>query len=212
MKESGPRTKTKRFSIAIALILALAIAIPVLALILDATAANSFQTINGIYVYQQGFGAAGSGNIDAILRVQANNTESGYNTDGTLEFDTKSGTWTHSILLSAVPQVTINGVTYREFALDINESSEPINLTELQLFTAASGSLTGYVAAPPSIGGATTLVYDLDSNEDNTIQLLRFFSGSGETDYAFYIPDSYFSGGANCDFQDVGCTLYVYLI
>src|SRR4029077_18801416 len=65
--------------------------------------------------------AAGSGNIDSFVRVQASGTEQGYNTSfRPLQFnETTSATFTHDLALSAVPVVLINGVTYREFLLDI---------------------------------------------------------------------------------------------
>ena len=55
-------------------------------------------------------GAAGSGVFSSFVRVQADGTEAGYNTDGTLQFDTKSGSFTHSMLLSNIPVVTVGGV------------------------------------------------------------------------------------------------------
>src|SRR5690242_2645183 len=37
---------------------------------------------------------SGTGNIQPFVRVQNNGTEQGYNTSGTIQFDTKTGTWT----------------------------------------------------------------------------------------------------------------------
>ena len=48
------------------------------------------------------------------MRIQNDPTESGYNTNGLLEFNTKSGTFTHAIQLGAIPLV--NG--YRQFTLE----------------------------------------------------------------------------------------------
>ena len=165
--------------------LAMVFAVPVLAAFLNVIPDGSLGTINNAVFYQYVIdGSGGTGNLDSFLRLQANGTQTGYNTDGTLEFDSKPGTFTHSLKLSQVPQAEINGIAYRAFILDINQTSpDPeIDLTELQLFTAATGNLSVYSTIPsPNIGGATTLVYNLDSNEDNTVQMEMKDSGSGKT-------------------------------
>ena len=207
--------KTRRALLGI--VLAMVFAVPVLAAFLNVIPDGSLGTINNAVFYQYVIdGSGGTGNLDSFLRLQANGTQTGYNTDGTLEFDSKPGTFTHSLKLSQVPQAEINGIAYRAFILDINQTSpDPeIDLTELQLFTAATGNLSVYSTIPsPNIGGATTLVYNLDSNEDNTVQMEMKDSGSGKTDYVVYIPDSAFAAGPECDFGEpnAGCPLYVYL-
>src|SRR5207248_11515504 len=53
--------------------------------------------------------SSGTGTFSSFVRVQGSPTEKGYNTDATgagTEFDTKSGTWTHSIKVSDIPVVT----------------------------------------------------------------------------------------------------------
>lgn len=72
--------------------------------------------------------------------------EQGYNTSDPLQFDEKSGIWTHDLLFSAAPIVTLNNVKYLEFALDIaepdadnaNQSKSLLSLDQLQLFVSAS--------------------------------------------------------------------------
>ena len=193
----------------LALLLAATTVLPALAASYDLSAAGSSATINGaIFLQWDPDSSAGTGNFNSFLRIQKNGTERGYNTDGTLEFDTKTGTWTHALLLSAVPTVDIGGTLYREFQLDIDQTgADPLlSLDELQLFTASSNTLTGYSAGPPpSIGGGTTLVYNLDADEvgnyvDNTVTLNYSLAGSGRADYIVLIPDSLFGSG-----------LYVYL-
>ena len=67
----------------------------------------------------------GTGYIDPFLRLQARNQEQGYNTSAPFHLDQKKpDNFTHDLLLSKVPLKTINGVQYREFFLDINESNE----------------------------------------------------------------------------------------
>ena len=49
--------------------------------------------------------ASGTGLFDPFVRLQGSPTEKGYNTDGAVEFDTKTGTWTHAIKVNAIPVV-----------------------------------------------------------------------------------------------------------
>src|SRR6478672_8205047 len=89
----------------------------------DLTTPGATVTINGA-IFQQGSVVSGTGQFSSFLRIHAKGTEYGYNTD---EFphpplDIQPGPqWTHSVLLSAVPVFTIDGVTYYQFMLDINE-------------------------------------------------------------------------------------------
>src|SRR3989338_1858801 len=93
------------------------------ALALDLSAAGSSGFVNGAFFSRTVAQGSGTGNIDPFVRIQENGSEKGYNTDGTLEFDTKPGTWTHSLLLSSVPIVNIVGTAYYEFLLDAAEPS-----------------------------------------------------------------------------------------
>lgn len=132
--------------------------------------------------------STGTGVIESFLRIQANDYENGYNTDGALEFDTKTGTWTHSISITDIPLVTLGGVDYREFGLDINQSEPYLSLVDLELYIAASGSLTGY----PTFGGNATQVFDLGTGN----QVLLNYDlnpGSGAGDLFVYIPNSVFT-------------------
>src|SRR5262249_29739895 len=47
--------------------------------------------------------ASGTGLFDPFVRLQGTPTEKGYNTNGAVQFDTKSGTWTHAIKVNAIP-------------------------------------------------------------------------------------------------------------
>jgi hypothetical protein len=158
-------------------------------------------TINGAFFTRADPQGTGSGNIQSFVRLQGNGTEQGYNTDGTLEFDTKSGTWTHSLAITDVPIVKLDGVDYREFLLDIDEGgatkSRYLSLDSMQIYLANSGSLTGY----PSLG---TKIFDLDTPvADNWILLdATLRSGSGSGDMFAYIPNSLF---------DVQAVTHVYL-
>ena len=107
----------------------------------DLSTAGAQGTVNGALFQQGSVQPAGSGVIDAFVRIHGlggAGTEQGYNTDARpLQFDeNKSPTFTRSIQLSDVPEVTIGGVAYRVFLLDINQkSSQPlVSLDQLRLF------------------------------------------------------------------------------
>jgi hypothetical protein len=139
--------------------------------------------------------------IDSFLRTQESTFEKGYNTDGTLEFDTKGGAFTHSLLLSDVPTVTISGTVYREFLLDTNETGGKIgallSLDVLKFYVDSSNTLTGY---PGSFG---PVAWDMDGAGDVVVQMdNNLNSGSGSGDMLMYVPSSAFGADE---------TKYVYL-
>ncbi len=123
----------------------------------------------------------GTGVFNPFVRIQNKGTEKGYNTDGTLEFDTKQGqtggkNWTHSLKLGDIP-VSTNGDI--QLLLDINQSqggnNRFLSLDVMKIFLADSGSLDNYGS------GLGTLIYDLGDNwvkMDNTL----FGPGSGTGD------------------------------
>lgn len=180
---------------------------------LDLTSTGDSGFING--AYYQAFGPAnvGTGVLDPFVRIQETGSgdgiEEGYNTDGTVQFDTKSDPHTHSITLAEVPIVGVDtdgdgtaDALYREFLLDLNENhSDPDNLLsldELQIFLAAPGSTsqipTTFTGGVLDITG--TLVYRLDGAGDDFAMLnadLSSGSGSG-LDLFTYIPNSLFTG------------------
>ena len=167
---------------------------------IDLTTLGSSGTANGGIFEQFSPRSTGTGVIDSFLRTQANGTEKGYNTDGTLEWDTKTGIFTHSLLLSDVPTVTISGTVYREFLLDTNETGgggSELTLDVLKFYVDASNTLTGY---PGSFG---PVAWDLDGVADNNILMdNNLNSGSGSGDMLAYIPSAAFGADE---------TKYVYL-
>jgi hypothetical protein len=140
----------------------------------------------------------GTGHIDPFLRLQSSGvatTTEGYNTSARpFEFDEKNPLgFTHDLLLSDVGVFAIEGVEYREFLLDINESSgrdrETVSLDRLMIFEAPAGGRTGF----PFLG---TLVYDLDAGGiDRWIKLdYSLNHGSGSGDMASYVRADLFTG------------------
>jgi len=161
----------------------------------DLTTLGSTAEINDAWFYQYDpDSSTGTGLIQSFVRIQATGSESGYNTDWRpVQFDElTSATFTHSLLLSDVPIVNIDGVDYREFLLDINENSggshELLSLDILKLYTADTGDLHDYA----SWG---TPLYDMDELADNWITLdYNLNAGSGGGDMLAYIPNDLFAG------------------
>jgi len=149
-------------------------------LTVDLTAGGSVQLSNGaVLVSNSNVTTVGTGVIDSFLRVQANGTEQGFNTDanvnnltcpsfnGTTACDDKAGNFTHSVLTSDFGQITnplIGGVTYTgtyvRFLLDVNEnrggSNELITLDQVSLYNGTS-------ASPTSLAAAGTNTFNLSS-------------------------------------------------
>ena len=145
----------------------------------------------------------GTGYIDPFLRLQDNGIEEGYNTSKQpYQLDQKDPiNYTHDLLLSAVPVKTIDGVQYREFFLDINESKSANNrllsLDELRIYLSPTGMLDSYNSTTKKLNGLTA-IYDLDSGADNWIKLdYSLNHGSGSGDMVAYIPNSLFTGAGS---------------
>jgi len=176
--------------------------------IVDLTTAGTSGTINEAIFQQWDGQPTGTGVFKPFVRIQhdsppASGSEAGYNTDGVIEFETKDDgghNWTHSLLLSVVPIITIDGTDYREFALDLNQNSggtgSLLSLDDLKLYLEATPDLTGW---PDNF---SLPIYDLDLGDDNWIKLdYDLNHGSGSGDMLAYIPDSLF----------IGSNPYVYL-
>ena len=104
--------------------------------------------------------------------------------------------YTHDLQLSAVPVKTIDGVQYRQFFLDINESANHpyLSLDELRIYLSPTGNLSSYNASNKKLNGLTA-IYDLDAGGDNYVKLnYSLNSGSGQGDMVAYIPNSLFTG------------------
>jgi hypothetical protein len=156
--------------------------------------------------YRTDLQPTGTGVIQPFVRIQAKPTEKGYNTDGVIEFDTKDnpGNWTHSITLSQVPIVNIGGIDYREFVLDINESTSQNNrflsMNEFEVYTSNTNILSSFNTATHTfgspVGNITSLVYDMDASGDKLVRMdYSLASGSGSGDMFVYVKSSLFGAG-----------------
>ncbi|HSF82926.1 MAG TPA: hypothetical protein VLA49_16950 [Anaerolineales bacterium] len=158
------------------------------------------------------YGASGSGVFNPFVRLQGNDKKTtdqkGYNTDGTREFDTKAGTWTHSILLSEIPTVLVGDNVYWEFWSDINDSdSTPlISLDDFELYLTDDPNLSGY-----PFTGFADLIYDYTAaNNGDYILINDVNQGSGRGDLRYLVPVSD-TGVDNCDYGNPACTTYLVL-
>lgn len=139
--------------------------------------------------------SSGTGIFDPFVRLQGSPAESGYNTNGTLEFESKAGKWTHAIKVSAIPIVDCDGPTLPdgtgtgtalcwELFVDINEgnNSKQISLNEVEIWYTTNEFLTDYA----NFGTApnTSLVYDFSGE----ILINDVNQGSGRGDLAYLIP------------------------
>jgi uncharacterized surface anchored protein len=165
----------------------------------DLTTLGASGSINGAIFQQSDPQPTGCGVVHDFLRIQAHSAsfEQGYNTDARpLQFDEKtSATFTHSIQLSDVPVVLVNGIAYREFLLGVNQShSSPLlSLDKLQIFLGNNGSLTGYNASTGTLAGLTA-IYDMNAGGGgNWVALNSALShGNGSGDMYLLVPDRLF--------------------
>jgi len=153
----------------------------------------------------------GTGYIDSFLRIQQNGWEQGYNTSARpVEADIQvkiDPNFTRNLTLGEVGTKVINGVTYREFFLDVNEPAATngqknyITLDQLEIYQSNTASLNDYSGTPNNGsgslagGGTSTKIYDMDAAGDSYVQLdyLVKGNGSGSSDMVFYLADSLFT-------------------
>lgn len=197
-------TALKRHFLSFAAIAALCVPAVASATTLDVSGAGASGSINTLVVDHVDLAtSSGTGTFDPFVRIQGNNSEQGFNTSGTVRFDTKSGTWTTDLLLSDLPVVIFGGTSYLEFALDLGEPggdgspNSLLDVTEAQVFVSPTGGQSpttfGTLHGGDILDIAGSLVYDLDSNGDNRMVILGdTTSGNGRIDYLFYLPASLF--------------------
>ena len=155
-------------------------------------------------------GSTGTGVIDSFLRVQNDGTESGHNTGGNPVGDEKGGGFTTNLQMNEIPISVIGGVTYFEFLLDINQTSDSlIALNNVQICTSSTADLVSPdVIAGPDKGANTcpggTPKYTMGTWNNGTDYILMdatfVGSGSGAGDLFMYVPTSAFAGVAATDY------------
>lgn len=172
---------------------------PLCADTIDLTTAGSDGWLDNAYFLQiDPDSPMGTGVINAFLGIKGNKTtiEKGYNTSGSLEFDTLGGVHTRELLLSEVPEVTFGATVYREFVLDINENISAegryLTLIDLRIFVADTGDISGY---PQNFPAPIYQMDDLTAGppRDHSILLdASLDTGSGGGDMLAFIPSDLF--------------------
>ena len=148
--------------------------------------------------------AVQTSDFDTFLQLKNAGTEEGYNTDARPFQLNQVGdlTVTRSLKLADVPVVNIGGTNYRQFFLDVNETTKnpQITLEELRVYVAEAGNLTGYNTKTKSLSGLGP-IWDMDGAGNVSVKInAQLNAGTGMGDAYVYIPSSFF-----------GSSTYVYL-
>ena len=190
--------KHLRWASAVAGVVAALLSAPASAVVTLNLTAGGTGTLNGAIFTTTDSQSTGTGVIQSFVRMGSNELiEQGYNTSARPLFydENNSPNFTRDLPLSAVPIVTIGGLQYREFLLDINQTgADPfLSLDKIQIFVQSSGGRSGAITG----AAFTNKVYDLDFGTDNGI-LLDYSdnSGSGSGDMFAYIRNDLFVGGS----------------
>jgi len=142
------------------------------------------------------------GQFLTFLQVQAANVEEGYNTDASPPYQLNQTGTTHSLKLVDVPIVNIGGTDYRQFMVDVNETTKnpQVTLEEMRIYVAEAGNLTGYNAKNRTLSGNGP-IWDMDGAGNVSVKLnAQLNAGTGMGDAFVYIPSAFF-----------GTSTYVYV-
>jgi uncharacterized repeat protein (TIGR01451 family) len=159
--------------------------------LIDLTGTNSQATLNNGAIFQWVDPTnAGTGTYDPFLSTSSKDGEAeGFNRDSSTDYLDVNHQRTTSLLFSSLPVKVINGITYYEFRVDLNESGDLIALNELKLYkSTAPATLADFNNTTDELGAGFTKVVDLDAATDTTLKLDAHGSGSGTDDYALYVP------------------------
>jgi hypothetical protein len=195
--------------------LALLLCTPALAradFIYDLRVSGSSATINGAVLTTDETQPLGTGH-DEFLGIQGTGTAQpqveGYNTGGTLQFDTQPGAHTDPLAVSGLALLPGD---YYGFLLDIDQTGVDsfLSLDRLEIYLGDAPDLTGFAsggaAANPSAPGTNTtgfgshsiLVYNMDFGTPAAVLLdydngITGPGGSGVGDMLLFVPKSAFA-------------------
>jgi hypothetical protein len=154
-------------------------------------------------IYTQGSFGSGTGVFPAFSRVQQNGNEEGMSTTANILNNTSDNTHNFSILKSDLGIVTVGGVQYYQFNVDINEAggqqgNQFLSLDDLEIWTQdaaidADGNATVY----PPPGGV--LRYDLSATGTRILMDYSLATGSGTSDVTVLIPISLLAADLGSD-------------
>ena len=165
----------------------------------DITPSGSFVNIGGVIFTDAVNTGSGTGNYNTFLAISDNDgIEEGFNSDDTPPIDDSNENIdhakTHTVKLSDLVIVTVDGVQYYEFRVDLNESnSDPnaqISLDQFKLYSSANGGITDTTTL-----FSQNLIYDMDAGGNKSVLMSDAeSSGSGNDDYAVLVPITEFAG------------------
>jgi hypothetical protein len=171
------------------------------------TAGSTFTDNDGAVYLQYSGGATGTGLFDTFLAVHTNQVshpQRGYNTDLYANYD--EGPQTRSLTLGEVPIAIYNGMQYREFVLDINQTggSPELSVDQVEIYLSASENISTHAM----LGVDGSLIYSLNDSvapvtgDETTYDylLLDNGNGSGTGDMILLVPEDLFAGGVDGDF------------
>lgn len=159
-------------------------------------------------------GSSGTGIFSPFLRLAGSGTEQGYNTNGTVQYDTKTGSWTKAMKISDIPRVTQGGKSYFELYSDVNESNSTPNLdlTNLEVYFTGNPNLTGYpFTADPNPTPASMTGAKKEYGFSGNINFRDVNQGSGRFDMRYLVPVAGTDSVANCDYGNAACNSYFIL-
>ncbi|WP_210315727.1 SdrD B-like domain-containing protein, partial [Bradyrhizobium sp. cir1] len=170
---------------------------------IDLTAAGSQTTIDGAIFLDSANIGSGTGNYNTFLALSPtpsqSGNEQGFNSDDTPPINSTNQdidqSKTHTVLLSSVPIIVVNGIEYYEFRVDLNEAnSNPngqISLDQFKIYSSTSGTIESTTTL-----FTQNLVYSMDGSPtgDVSLKLSEVSTGSGTDDYAVLVPVSKFAG------------------
>lgn len=147
-------------------------------------------------------GSEGTGNMRRFVRIatpqNGPGVTQGYNTNARpLQFNELDVNATRAWKLKNVPVVTIGGVDYREFVLNVNQTKNKpfVSLDEVRIFIDNTATLSNYNANNGKLVGAK-LVYNMDAGGDNAIKLKALRNEDNTPvagEMALLIPESLFA-------------------
>lgn len=151
------------------------------------------------------------------MRLQASGDQEGYNTDAAVEFDTKAGTWTHSIEVAEIPVIDCDGTGTGttlcwELFVDINESNSTprISLNKVEIYYTDSPTLTGYPFTLP--GDHNTSLQYAFSDTGDAILIHDVNQGSGRGDLRYLVPLTNITIPTGCNYGNLaGCNTFFVL-
>jgi hypothetical protein len=165
---------------------------------------SSQGTINQAIFTTSNLQPAGTGVIDPFLTLQDGGSEQGYNGTNN-NFNTKRvPQFNHEITLGSLAVFTLNGTSYYQFLVDVNEPNGQnkglISLDMLKVYTSSTVQSSTATSGGVFSGSLGTLAYNLDAGGDNRVLYDDQNHGSGQADITIFIPTSLFAGASQTDF------------